>query len=123
MGGDLDNIGMYNFILQIAIMLSLGAMIYLMARAVPRIGDEPNEEIIKPRNRFDRLFSSSQFERLDIIFNNFVEKLLRKLKLLLMKLDNFTSNYLDKVKKYKLNNNIQKNGEEKPSLFDNNSKE
>ena len=106
-------------------MLSLGTMIYLIARTVPRVGDEVevSEEIVKPKTRFDRLFSSSRFEKFDVIFNNFVEKLLRKVKLLLMKLDNFTTSYLDKVKKYKLNNNSQKNKEEKPSLFNNDSKE
>ncbi len=36
-----------------------------------------------------------------------------------MKLDNFTNSYLDKVKKYKMNGNGQKNGEERPSLFEN----
>lgn len=104
-------------------MLSLGTMIYLIARQVPRVGDEVSEEIVRPKTRFDRLFSSSRFEKFDVIFNNFVEKLLRKVKLILMKLDNFTTSYLDKVKKYKLNNNSQKNREEKPSLFDNDSKE
>lgn len=104
-------------------MLSLGTMIYLIARQVPRVGDEASEEIVRPKTRFDRLFSSSRFEKFDVIFNNFVEKLLRKVKLILMKLDNFTTSYLDKVKKYKLNNNSQKNREEKPSLFDNDSKE
>jgi hypothetical protein len=104
-------------------MLSLGTMIYIIARTVPRIGDEVSEEIIRPKTKFDRLFASSRFEKLDVIFNNFVEKLLRKVKLLLMKLDNFTTSYLDKVKKYKLGDNSQKNGEEKPSLFNNNSKE
>jgi hypothetical protein len=109
---------MYNFILQIAIMLSLGTMIYLMARAVPRIGDETSEIIIKPKSKFDQLVSSLPMEKIDAFFNNFIEKLLRKLKLLSIKLDNFSTNYLNKVKKYKLNNNLQKNNGEKPSLFD-----
>ncbi len=98
-------------------------MIYLIARTVPRIGDEANEEIIRTKTRLGQLLASSQIEKLDVIFNNFIEKLLRKIKLILMKLDNIASNYLDKVKKYKLGDNSQKNGEEKPSLFNNNSKE
>jgi len=100
-------------------MLSLGTMIYLIARTVPKIGDEITEDIISPRNKFDRLFSYLRVEKFDAVFNKFVEKLLRKLKLVLMKLDNFTNNYLNKVKKYKMNGNGQKNGEEKPSLFEN----
>lgn len=100
-------------------MLSLGTMIYLIARTVPKVGDEITENIISPRSKFDRLFSYLRVEKFDVVFNNFVEKLLRKLKLILMKLDNFTNSYLDKVKKYKMNGNGQKNGEEKPSLFEN----
>jgi len=98
-------------------MLGLGTMIYLIARTVPRIGDEAAEEIIKPKNGLDRWLASSHIERLDELFNNSVEKLLRKIKLMLMKLDNIVSDYLDRVKKYKLGENNQKNGEEKPGLF------
>lgn len=106
---------MYSFILQIVIMLSLGMIIYLMARAVPRVGDE----ISKPAVKFDRWLGSLRLEKLDVIFGNFLEKLLRNIKLFLMKLDNLTNNYLDKIKQTKLNGNGQKNKEEKPTLFDN----
>lgn len=71
--------------------------------------------------KFGRLFASLRVEKVDVLLNNFLEKLLRKIKLLLMKLDNLTSRYLDKIKKYKFSNNGQKNGEEKPSLFNNNN--
>ena len=108
---------MYNFLLQIVIMAGLGIMIYLIARAAPRVGDDIAHDIGGQISKLDRIFSHAQFEKLDVIFNNFVEKGLRKLKLLLMKLDNLTNNYLDKIKKYKTNGN-GKNGIEKPSLFD-----
>lgn len=110
---------MYNFILQIAIMLSLGMIIYLMARAVPRVGDEISKPIVK----FDHWFGPLRLEKLDVLLGNFLEKLLRKIKLFLMKLDNVTNNYLDKVKQTKLNGNGQKNKEEKPNLFNSNHKE
>ncbi len=100
-------------------MLSLGTIIYLIARTVPKIGDEVTENITSQKSKFDRLFSYLRVEKFDVIFNNFVEKILRKLKLILMRLDNFTNSYLDKVKKYKMNGNGQKNGEGKPSLFEN----
>jgi len=100
-------------------MLSLGTIIYLMARAVPRVEDEAVRDINHQKNKFDLFFSYLRVEKFDIIFNNFVEKLLRKLKLLLMKLDNFTNNSLNKVKKYKMNGNGEKNGEGKPNLFEN----
>lgn len=105
---------MYNFILQMALMLSLGIIIYLMARAVPRVGDE----ILKPAGKFDRWLSSLRLEKFDILLSNFLEKALRKAKLILMKLDNVTNEYLDKIKKTKPNGNGQKGKEEKPTLFD-----
>lgn len=105
---------MYNFILQIALMMSLGTMIYLIARKAPQIGDEI---VGQPKSKFDYLFASLRLEKIDPILHNFLEKLLRKMKLFLMKLDNITNSYLEKVKKYKINDN-GKNGEEKPSLFE-----
>jgi len=98
-------------------MVSLGAMIYLIGRAVPRVSDEVGGG--ESMTKFDRLLSSMRFEKVDVLLNNFLEKLLRKVKLLLMKLDNTTNNYLNKVKKFKLPGNGQKNGEEKPNLFEN----
>ncbi len=98
-------------------------MIYLIARIIPRVGDEVGGETVRSETKFDKLFSSSRFEKVDVIFNNFVEKILRKVKLLLMKLDNATTGYLDKVRKYKTNGNGSKKGEEKVNLFENNSGE
>ena len=104
---------MYTFILQIALMVGLGTMIYLIARAVPRIGDtlEAAEKI--PQNRLDKFIASLPLEKIDVIFSAFTEKLLRKARLLLMKWDNFLSGHLNKFKKT--------NGEkEKSGLFSEN---
>jgi hypothetical protein len=104
-------------------MLSLGTMIYLIARAVPRISDE----ITKPEsgNKFGRFFSHVQIEKIDPILHNFLEKTLRKIKLILMRMDSITNSYLEKVKNYKFagNGNGQKNEEEKQNLFANASQE
>ncbi len=102
-------------------MAGLGIMIYLIARAAPRVGDDIAHDTGGHISKLDKIFSHAQFEKLDALFNNLVEKGLRKLKLLLMKLDNLTNNYLDKVKSYKNNNG--KNGIEKPSLFDKSAEE
>lgn len=104
---------MYNFILEIALMLGLGAMIYMVARAVPRIGDEIQET----HTKLDRLFASIPLHKADALLNNFLEKFLRKTKLVLMKLDNSLGSYLDKIRK--ISSNGQRNGEEKPTLFNN----
>ena len=108
---------MHLFILQIILMLSFGTMIYLIARAAPRVSDEVAGGIIKKQTKLDRLFSFLWIEKIDPLLHNFLEKFLRKTKLVLMKFDNIASNYLNKVKKYKSGSN-GKNGEEKQSVFD-----
>lgn len=110
---------MYDFILRMAVMVGLGAMIYLVARAAPRVSEETVKNEIGKEG--SRLFSHQKIEKLDVFLSNFLEKTLRKFKLILMKLDNFTNNYLDKVKGGKSGNG-QKD-EEKPTLFNGKGKE
>lgn len=110
---------MYNFILQTIIMASLGAMVYLIARAAPRVGD--SEEIFGKfsyAGRLDRLIAKIPFDKIDAVLSIFVEKFLRKLKLFLLKWDNLLSEHIKKIKKTN-SNDFQK--EEKPNLFDNQS--
>jgi len=96
-------------------MLSLGTMIYLIARAAPRIGDTVETAKKKSTSKLDRLIASLPIEKLDFIFSNFMEKTLRKLRLWLLKWDNFLTNHLNKFKKA--------NGEkEKTELFGENGK-
>lgn len=104
---------MYNFILQIIIMVSLGIMIYLIARATPRVGDI--EEIFKrqPLGDFDKLIAKIPIVKIDFILSAWVEKTLRKIKLILMKWDNLVSEHLNRIKK----TNGNGSREEKQTLF------
>ncbi len=104
---------MYNFILQISLMASLGIMVYLFARGVSRVSDSIEEDAQK--SKFDKLIDFLPLEKIDLVINEYFEKILRKIKLILMKLDNVVSNRLDKIKK--TNGNNKSNGEKKPSLF------
>jgi len=105
---------MYNFILQIIIMFSLGVMIYLIARASPRIGDiEVADESY--HNKLDRIISRLPLDEIDVVISTAVEKFLRKSRLFLMKWDNTLSNHLKKIKKTN-GNGLRK--EDKPSLFE-----
>ncbi len=102
-------------------MTSLGAIIYLIARAAPRVGD--NEESFKKfsySSRLDRLIAKIPFDDIDAFLSIFVEKFLRKLKLLLLKWDNLLSEHIKKIKKIN-GDDFQK--EEKPNLFDNQTDE
>ncbi|MDD5060973.1 MAG: hypothetical protein PHN44_01660 [Candidatus Marinimicrobia bacterium] len=87
---------MYDFILQIFIMFSLGTVIFLVARALPRISETETANAPKSRTNW---FSSFPFEKVDAAVNAFSEKTLRKIKLILMKTDNMVSRQLNKFKK------------------------
>lgn len=88
---------MYNFILQIFILVSLGTIIFLVARTLPRI-TETETANIENKKRISWL-SNFPLEKIDALINSFLEKTLRRIKLILMKLDNFVSRQLNKFKK------------------------
>ena len=76
-------------------MIGLGIMIYLVGRAVPRVSDDVSRPLIKTL----RPFGGLTLEKIDLALNSFLEKTLRKAKLLILRLDNAISGYLDKIKK------------------------
>ena len=98
-------------------MSSLGMMIYILARAVPRISDEITDS---GTSKFDKFISSLPLEKIDIAFGNFLEKTLRKARLILLKMDNAVGGYLNSIKKFNGNGFKNGNGEEKPNLFNSN---
>ncbi|KKQ21586.1 hypothetical protein A2999_01530 [Candidatus Wolfebacteria bacterium RIFCSPLOWO2_01_FULL_38_11] len=104
---------MYTFILQIIIMLSLGAVIYLIARVAPRVGDV--HDYTRTPHLFDKLGSKIPLNEIDFAASAFLEKTLRKIKLLLMKWDNIVSGHINKIKK---TNGNGLNKEAKPNLFE-----
>ena len=75
-------------------MLSLGAVLYLMVRALPRITEEPSEK----KNFLDRWAHSDVPEKMDAAFNVFLLKFLRRVKIFVLKLDNMLSKELRKIK-------------------------
>ena len=89
---------MYNFILQLFIVLSLGVIVYLLARTVPRITDESG--VSKPTTGgFDKLVSKIPLAKIDAALDSFLLKFLRKTKVLTMKVDNLLNIYLNKLRK------------------------
>ena len=87
---------MYNFILQITIMLSLAVMIYLAARVVPRVSEMPTPT--NQKNHVDQLVKKIPLDKIDFFLNSLVAKFLRKSKIFVLKLDNLISNSLNKFK-------------------------
>jgi len=103
---------MYDFILQIIVMLSLGAVIYLMARAVPRVTEM--EVTVREPNYFDKLLKKLPLEKIDAFLSSVFEKFLRKSKVFILKADNSLTRHLHNLKP---DNAIKV--ESKPALFEN----
>jgi len=92
----------YNFILQICLMVGFGGMVYIIARGTPRIDDRLEE---KGKNKLDRWFSKIPIEKIDITLSNFLEKFLRRLRVCLLRMDNFLVGHLNKIKSATQSNN------------------
>lgn len=89
---------MINFVLNIVLFAALGAVIYLFARTLPRIDDtklDPAKE--------DALAAhlTSSVEKLDSRLKSLFEKILRKVRLIVLKVDNAIGNKIGKLKKEK----------------------
>lgn len=76
-------------------MLCLGVILYLAAKALPRIDDRnpPPREILKTH------WIVGYLEKIDEFMKARLEKILRRLKIWLLKLDNYVSGKLERFKK------------------------
>jgi hypothetical protein len=87
-------------------MVGFGGIVYLIARGVPRIDDTLREE---PKNKIDHKidhwFSKIPIEKFDVALSNFLEKFLRRLRIGLLRMDNFLVKHLNKVKTVNQENN------------------
>ena len=86
---------MAQFIATNVLMVALGAMLYLIARSLPRIGEDP---ALRKEGIIDRWANSQVPEKIDAVVNGVLEKALRKAKIVLMKVDNSITAHLKKVK-------------------------
>lgn len=85
----------YDLFIQTALMSSLGVIVYLVTIAMPRVSDI--EEANNPNNNYfrKRLGNIIPLEAIDIKLNTFKDKTLRRLKVYIMKADNFISKRLN----------------------------
>ncbi len=76
-------------------MLALGVVLYLMARALPRVDDtETTSDKVPELHWFTPIL-----EKIDERLKRFLERSFRRLKVVILKLDNFVSGKLNKFKK------------------------
>lgn len=86
---------MYNFFLEIVFMLSLGLMVYLLAIALPRVQNNSKNRVSEV---ISRLIKRVPLERIDSVLNTIFEKILRKFRVIILKIDNWVSSSLGRVK-------------------------
>jgi len=78
-------------------MVSLAVIIYLVARTIPRI----DENVIPGRSKksfLENFFSKLPLEKIDLMIDNLLEKILRKFKIVVMKTDNALTRKLSDFK-------------------------
>lgn len=88
---------MFDFILQIITFASLGFIVYLFARALPRISENEQAAAGKP-DYFDKMMKKLPLGKIDSAINLFLGKILRKMKVILMKVDNLMNYYINKLR-------------------------
>lgn len=90
---------MYSFVPQITFFLSLAVIIYLFARAMPRVKDYPAHTAAERSiGRLSRFLKAIPTEKLDQWFGILLEKFLRKTKVVVLKIDNRVTIFLEKIR-------------------------
>jgi hypothetical protein len=87
-------VGMYDLFIQIVMMVALGTIVYLFAIASPRVQDDQHFE----EHRVSSLIKKLPLERIDALLTGYRDKVLRRLKVWILKADNFVSRWLNNHK-------------------------
>ena len=74
-------------------MLAIGAVLYLMVRALPRVSEDASDR----QGLLDRWAHSEVPEKIDAVMDAFLLKMVRKLKVFILKIDNALSRHLRKI--------------------------
>ncbi len=101
---------MYDFFIQTVMVASLTLIVYLFARALPRMSvDGTTPEV----GSFDKFLARVPVSRIDIFLHEFFEKTLRRSKFVVMKTDNLINGYLGRMKQHAAMKDKQANLKEK----------
>ena len=92
---------MYDFILQLALISSLSLIVYLLARALPRV--KTDEHQLSVYDYIEDFLGRLPLHHIDQSLSLQTEKFLRKTRVIVMKVDNLINGYLNN-KKTKGNN-------------------
>ena len=86
---------MLQFIVTNIFLLSLGVILYVAVRTLPRIDENAMPE---KKGAWERWLASGVPEKIDRVLNGFLFKALRRLKVFLLKADNAVNTRLQKIK-------------------------
>lgn len=86
---------MYNFLLEMIFMSSLGIMIYLFGRALPRVNESQKNGLV---DVFRGFINKIPLEKIDSTLNKVFEKILRRIRVFILRIDNLVSSLLGRVK-------------------------
>ena len=84
---------MYDLILQVVLMGSLAVVVYVVALAMPRV-EQADSKLGKIRD----WISSLPYHHIDEAIESYKDKILRKAKIVVMKIENFINKNLNKDK-------------------------
>lgn len=83
------------FILNLILMFSLGAVVFMVVRVLPRIED--NGQKRDERSFFERWLVSELPEKADLYLSSLLTKWLRKIRIFILRMDNILGNHLSKI--------------------------
>ena len=84
----------YNLFTEVSLMISLGVIVYLVSVAVSRVPEPSAIEVVKTADK-KRLGAFLPLDEIDLKLRALKDKALRRLKVIIMKFDNFISKRLN----------------------------
>ncbi len=89
---------MFSFILNLTLMLSLGTLLFMVVRVLPRIDEGGKENVIEKRSAIERWLVSEIPEKADIFLSNWLAKWVGKIRVFILKMDNLLGDHLKRLK-------------------------
>jgi hypothetical protein len=86
------------FFLTNILLVSVGIVLYLVIRTLPRITETGHTETTTPIVVLDRFMQSGIPERIDVFLRGLFEKILRRSKIVTLKIDNIVSAQLSHIR-------------------------
>lgn len=103
---------MYSLILQLGIFLSLGGIIYIISRTLPRISEietQPQKPLF-----LKKWLSQLPLEKFDSFFSELFEKFLRRARVVVLKADNWVN---IKIARMKERGGVKEGSEVRQNIF------